>query len=375
MPRLLVTGGAGFIGSNFAQYWLTQHPGDRLVVLDALTYAGNLANLASINGRSEYRFVHGNICDTDLVQGLLRDEEIDTIVHFAAESHVDRSIVGPDEFITTNVLGTHSLLKAAKTVWLQERGGRPHRFHHVSTDEVYGSLGPDAPPFVETSPYMPNSPYAASKAASDHLVRAYHRTYGLCVTISNCSNNYGPYQYPEKLIPLAIARVLEGQAIPVYGDGRNIRDWIHVVDHCRGIGKILTNGESGEVYNIGAHGECENLELLTNLCAAIDECFGSDPQLRRRFPLAPSSLGRHAESSIQFVADRPGHDRRYAINTVKVERDLGYKASISLHDGLLKTVEWYIANQNWWPTVHNAKGEQAKGGSKALAAQTPPRQL
>ncbi|HWW20048.1 MAG TPA: dTDP-glucose 4,6-dehydratase, partial [Steroidobacteraceae bacterium] len=239
MNRLLITGGAGFIGANFVHYWLGTHAGDRVVVLDALTYAGNLSNLQSIAQRAEYRFVHGNICDTPLVERLLREERLDTIVHFAAESHVDRSIEGPDAFIETNVIGTHSLLKAARRVWLDERHVPTHRFHHVSTDEVYGSLGPTDAAFTESTAYAPNSPYSASKAASDHLVRAYHHTYGLCTTISNCSNNYGPLQFPEKLIPLMITQILAGKSLPVYGDGRNIRDWLHVEDHCRGIETVL----------------------------------------------------------------------------------------------------------------------------------------
>jgi dTDP-glucose 4,6-dehydratase len=257
MPRLLVTGGAGFIGANFVHYRLARHPGERLVVLDALTYAGNPASLAAVKARPDLRFVHGDIRDTDLVERLLREEQIDTLVHFAAESHVDRSIQGPDAFIETNVLGTHSLLKAARKAWLEEGHGRdrPHRFHHVSTDEVYGSLGPSDPAFHERTPYAPNSPYSASKAASDHLVRAYHHTYGLPVTISNCSNNYGPFQFPEKLIPLMIVNLLQGRPLPVYGDGLNVRDWLHVSDHCRSIDLILSSGRVGEVYNVGGGSE------------------------------------------------------------------------------------------------------------------------
>jgi dTDP-glucose 4,6-dehydratase len=354
MARLLVTGGAGFIGSNFVHYWVTRHPNDRLVVLDALTYAGNLANIQSLRGRPQYRFVHGNICNTELVKALLVEEQLDTIVHFAAESHVDRSIVDPDEFIMTNVLGTHSLLKAARHYWLEERRDEPHRFHHVSTDEVYGSLAPDDLPFSESTPYAPNSPYAASKAASDHLVRAYHRTYGLCVTISNCSNNYGPYQFPEKLLPLAISQALDGKPIPVYGDGRNVRDWIHVTDHCAGIDRILSHGKAGQVYNLGSHGECENLTLIGMLCETLDNCFARSPVLRQQFPRAPS--GR-ADSLIQFVKDRPGHDRRYAISSEKVERQLGFKPSVSLSDGLNKTVEWYLANEDWWRALQRSRSK------------------
>jgi dTDP-glucose 4,6-dehydratase len=354
MARLLVTGGAGFIGSNFVHFWLARHPGARVVVLDALTYAGNRANLRVVEGRDDYRFVHGNICDTRLVEDLLLQENIDTIVHFAAESHVDRSISGPDEFITTNVVGTHSLLKAAKVAWI-DAGIQPHRFHHVSTDEVYGSLGPDEAPFSEASPYAPNSPYAASKAASDHLVRAYHRTYGLSVTTSNCSNNYGPYQFPEKLIPVAIARVLSGQSIPVYGDGRNVRDWIHVADHCHGIEQILTQGVSGEVYNIGAHDECDNIGLLRLLCAAIDSALAGSVDFCAKFPKACAGQGRRAESLIEFVKDRPGHDRRYAINSGKMERELGFSAAVSLSEGLRATVEWYLSNDTWWRHAPNAR--------------------
>src|ERR1700736_6244424 len=262
MQGMLVTGGAGFIGANFVHHCLEHHPGVRLVVLDALTYAGKVENLYAVNGCPSLRFVHGNITDQGLVEGILRDEKLDTIVHFAAESHVDRSIHGPDEFIHTNIVGTHSLLKAARKVWLDQRTVDKHRFHHVSTDEVYGSLGPDDPPFHERTPYCPNSPYSASKAASDHLVRAYNWRYGLQVTTSNCSNNYGPYHLPEKLIPLVIINILHGRALPIYGDGRNVRDWLHVGDHCRGIELILLKGIPGESYNIGGSSEIENLELV-----------------------------------------------------------------------------------------------------------------
>src|SRR5580658_9901950 len=284
MSRLLITGGAGFIGANFVHHWLTEHPGDRLVVLDALTYAGNLANLEAAREREELRFVKGNICDTALVETLLRDERLDTVVHFAAESHVDRSIEGPDAFIETNVIGTHSLLKAARRVWLEDKSVPSHRFHHVSTDEVYGSLGAEDPPFTESTPYAPNSPYSASKAASDHLVRAYHHTYGLQTTISNCSNNYGPHQFAEKLIPVMIAQLLAGKSLPVYGDGRNIRDWLHVHDHCRGIEAVLTRGRPGQVYNIGGRSECENILLVHMLCRIVDEYIVATSELRQTFP-------------------------------------------------------------------------------------------
>ena len=351
MPRLLVTGGAGFIGANFVHYWLQAHPGERLVVLDALTYAGNLANLEPVKGRPELEFVQGNICDTPHVERLLRTEGIDTIVHFAAESHVDRSIHGPDAFIETNVQGTHSMLKAARKVWLEEKAVATHRFHHVSTDEVYGSLGPDEAAFHERTPYAPNSPYSASKAASDHLVRAYHHTYGLQVTTSNCSNNYGPFHFPEKLIPLMIVNLLHGRALPIYGDGRNVRDWLHVSDHCRGIDLILQKGRAGEVYNIGGGVESENLKLVETLCAVADEALGSREDLRTRFPDSPAARGAKSSSLMQFVKDRPGHDRRYAIDCGKVERELGYEAQMSLDRGLRETFEWYVQNEWWWRAV------------------------
>jgi dTDP-glucose 4,6-dehydratase len=340
--RLLVTGGAGFIGSNFVRHWLGRYPGDRLVVLDALTYAGSLANLQSVSRRSEFSFVHGNICDTPLVERLLREELLDTIVHFAAESHVDRSIEGPDAFIETNIVGTHSMLKAARRVWLEERVTERHRFHHISTDEVYGSLAPGDPPFSETTPYAPNSPYSASKAASDHLVRAYHHTYGLETTISNCSNNYGPFQFAEKLIPLMISQLTAGKPLPVYGDGRNIRDWLHVEDHCRGIDAVLRRGQPGQVYNIGGHCECENIELVRTLCRLVDEHLTTNETAYRRFPDAAVHRGRRSHELIQFVRDRPGHDRRYAIDCLKVEQTCDFRAQIALEAGLRETVAWYL---------------------------------
>ncbi len=304
MARLLVTGGAGFIGTNFVHYWLREHPADRVVVLDALTYAGNRANLAPVEGEKNFRFVHGNICDTALVEKLLREHQLDVIVHFAAESHVDRSIAGPDAFIETNVYGTHSMLKAARQVWLEEQSVPRHRFHHVSTDEVYGSLAPDEAPFAETTPYAPNSPYSASKAASDHLVRAYHHTYELATTTSNCSNNYGPYQFAEKLIPLIITRILNGEPIPVYGDGRNIRDWLHVEDHCRAIDLILARGRIGEVYNVGGQSERENIAIVRELCQLIEAQFAAAPALRARFPHSPCARGA-GSAQPDFLCDRP----------------------------------------------------------------------
>ncbi|MGK0673449.1 MAG: dTDP-glucose 4,6-dehydratase [Halothiobacillaceae bacterium] len=351
--NLLVTGGAGFIGSNFVHYWMRHHPNDRVVVLDALTYAGNLANLDAIKDRPNFRFVHGDIRDQALVEQLLREEGLDTIVHFAAESHVDRSILGPDAFIQTNILGTHHLLKAAKAVWLDDPHHRreDHRFHHVSTDEVYGSLGPNDPPFTETTPYAPNSPYAASKAASDHLVRAYHHTYGLKVTISNCSNNYGPYHFPEKLIPLCIINILQGEPLPIYGDGMNIRDWLYVEDHARGIELILERGVVGEVYNIGGNNEWTNIDIVKLLCRLIDDAFAMDWRLVTRFPDAPASRGRKSETLITHVKDRPGHDRRYAIDANKIMTELGYHPRQTFESGIRATLDWYLANEAWWRAV------------------------
>ena len=342
MARLLVTGGAGFIGSNFVAYWLDSHPQARVVVLDALTYAGNLANLESVSARPEFRFVHGDIGDTALVERLLREEGLDTIVHFAAESHVDRSIEGPDAFIETNIIGTHSMLKAARRVWLEERAVPAHRFHHVSTDEVYGSLGSDDAPFTESTPYAPNSPYSASKAASDHLVRSYQHTYGLHTTISNCSNNYGPHQFPEKLIPVMISQLLAGEPLPVYGDGRNVRDWLHVEDHCRGIEAVLKHGRVGEVYNIGGRAECENLRLVRTLCTIVDGELSANEELRGRFPNSPAARGVAGESLLRYVTDRPGHDRRYAIDCAKIEKECSFRPRIALEAGLKATVAWYL---------------------------------
>ncbi|HEY0114512.1 MAG TPA: dTDP-glucose 4,6-dehydratase [Allosphingosinicella sp.] len=347
MPGLLVTGGAGFIGANFVRYWSSGHPGDRLVVLDALTYAGDRANLAGVEPLT---FVHGDIRDTALVRRLIRDHGLDTIVHFAAQSHVDRSIAAPGAFVDTNVAGTHSLLVAARAEWLAG-GGRPHRFHHVSTDEVYGSLGHDEAPFTEARPYAPNSPYAASKAAADHLVRAYHRTYGLDTVITICSNNYGPYQYPEKLIPLFLRNCLLGLPLPVYGDGMNVRDWLHVEDHVRGIECALRRGLPGEVYHIGGGQELANLVLVQMLCAAVDRAFAADPALSRRFPNAPAVSGTASASLMRMVEDRPGHDRRYALNDGKARAVLGYRARRSLAQGLEETVAWYLRQANFARTA------------------------
>ncbi|WP_137680186.1 dTDP-glucose 4,6-dehydratase [Aurantiacibacter suaedae] len=345
MSEILVTGGAGFIGANFVHHWRKAHPDDAVCVLDLLTYAGNPANLDGLEGVD---LVVGDIRDTALVESLLRDRKIDRLVHFAAETHVDRSISGPDAFISTNIDGTHSLLKAARTVWLDEGSGRPHRFHHVSTDEVYGSLGPNDPAFSETTPYAPNSPYSASKAASDHLVRAYHHTFGLETTTSNCSNNYGPYQFPEKLIPLFLINCLEGRSLPIYGDGMNVRDWLHVEDHCRGIELVLEKGKPGEVYNIGGGEELPNMTVIDAICAAVDRAFEDVEVLAERYPDAPAANGKITSDLKTFVTDRAGHDRRYAIDCSKIERELGYRPRNSFAEGLAATLAWYLVNEEWW---------------------------
>jgi len=344
---LLVTGAAGFIGANFVHYWLHHHAGDRVIAYDALTYAGNRANLASVEKHPNFSFVHADIRDEARVAWLLREEDVTRIVHFAAESHVDRSISGPDAFIETNIIGTHSLLKAAREVWL-EGSGRPHRFHHVSTDEVYGSLSPDAPGFHEAQQYQPNSPYSASKAASDHLVRAYHHTYGLQVTTSNCSNNYGPFHFPEKLIPLCLTNILRGLSLPVYGDGSNIRDWLYVEDHCRGIELVLEGGSVGESYNIGGNNEWNNLAIVELLCDRLDARFAANPSLAGRFPDANPARGASTRDSIRFVTDRAGHDWRYAIDASRIMNELGYVPRESFETGIEKTIDWYLAHEDWW---------------------------
>jgi len=338
MQNVLVTGGAGFIGSNFIRRLLGSAPAVRVVNLDALTYAGSRENLRGLPDGDRHILVEGNICDHALVRRLLREHRIDTIVHFAAESHVDRSILGPQPFIHTNVVGTFTLLEEARQYWLVERalGALTHRFHHVSTDEVFGSLRINDPPFTETTPYAPNSPYAASKAASDHLVRAYGHTYGLQVTISNCSNNYGPFQFPEKLIPLTILNALAGMQLPVYGDGQQIRDWLYVEDHCEAVEVILRNGRAGETYNIGGGNQPANLTIVESICDILDE-------------LMPTAVPHRQQ--IGFVADRPGHDRRYAMDSTKITRELGWRPRHSLEEGLRSTVEWFLGNADWCAAI------------------------
>jgi len=340
---ILVTGGAGFIGANFVLDWLA-HADEPVVNLDKLTYAGNLNNLGAVMNDVRHIFVQGDICDAALVGRLLADHRPRAIVHFAAESHVDRSIVGPDAFVSTNVNGTFTLLQAARTYWsgLQGSSRDGFRFLHVSTDEVYGTLGPADGPFTETTAYAPNSPYSASKAASDHFVRAYHHTYGLPTLTTNCSNNYGPFQFPEKLIPLVIANALAGKPLPVYGDGLQVRDWLYVGDHCSAIARVLAGGKPGEVYNIGGWNERTNLDVVNALCAMLDK-------------LAPKAAAGSYRDQITFVADRPGHDRRYAIDAAKIDRELGWKPHESFVSGIEKTVRWYLANQEWVRDVQSGE--------------------
>jgi dTDP-glucose 4,6-dehydratase len=348
---LLVTGAAGFIGSNFIYYWKEKYPDQALVILDALTYAGNKNNLQQFIDAKEIIFVHGSICDATLVRQVIIDNSIDTIIHFAAESHVDRSITGPDAFIETNIVGTHTLLRVAKECWLGENKVTNHHFHHVSTDEVYGTLAADDPAFNETTPYAPNSPYAASKAASDHLVRSYHHTFKMRITTSNCSNNYGPYQFPEKLIPLCMLNILAGRALPIYGDGLQIRDWLYVDDHNRGIDLVINQGQQGETYNIGGNNEWANIDVVKLLCKIVGEKFNADSRLATRFPNSPCAKSEKAESLITYVTDRPGHDTRYAVDAGKIMNELGYSPVEIFESGLEKTVDWYLNNEDWWQSI------------------------
>ncbi len=361
MHTLLVTGGAGFIGSNFIRYMLEHEPEIRIVNLDKLTYAGSLENLNGLPDPARHTFVQGDICDAALVARLLREHRVDTIVHFAAESHVDRSILGPGEFVQTNIVGTFTLLEAARAFWLQERalGSAPVRFHHVSTDEVYGTLGPDDPPFDENTPYAPRSPYAASKASSDHLARAYFHTYGLPVTITNCSNNYGPYQFPEKLIPLMVLNAAEGKPLPVYGDGMQIRDWLYVDDHSEAIRRVLHSGRPGETYAVGGDNQPPNIEIVRTICQILDE-------------LQPASPHTPHERLITHVPDRPGHDRRYDIDITKIRTELGWEPSEKLETGLLKTVRWYLENPEWVAAIRKQQEYQQWLEANYVSRTAPP---
>jgi len=354
LSHILVTGGAGFIGGNFVLNWLANASADGVVNVDKLTYAGNRKTLASLEGDRRHVFSQTDICDRAALDELLTTYKPRAVVHFAAESHVDRSIHGPGEFIQTNIVGTFTLLEAVRAYWssLDDAGRAAFRFLHVSTDEVFGSLGATDPQFAETTPYAPNSPYSASKAASDHLVRAYHHTYGLPVLTTNCSNNYGPYHFPEKLIPLMIANALGGKPLPVYGDGLNVRDWLYVGDHCAAIREVLARGTVGETYNVGGWNEMTNLDVVHTLCDLLDE-------------LSPRAAGSYREQ-ITFVKDRPGHDRRYAIDARKLERELGWKPAETFETGLRKTVQWYLDNQAWVQDVMS--GEYRNWVAKQYAA-------
>ena len=345
MKNVLVTGDAGFIGSNFIRFLLEKEPKILILNLDVLTYAGSLENLKDVFTDERYKFIEGNIRDFKLCSQVIRDWDIDTVVHFAAESHVDRSIEGPAQFIETNISGTFTLLECVRSIWLNNRKHPldDFRFHHISTDEVFGSLGVNEAPFHEFTPYAPNSPYSASKAASDHLVRAYHKTYGLPVTISNASNNYGPFQFPEKLIPLVILNALERKPIPVYGDGMQIRDWIYVTDHCSAIWQILNRGKIGETYNIGGNNQPTNLEIVRIICSLMDE-FQPDHAPHDRL--------------IQFVKDRPGHDRRYAMDIQKISSELGWMPQETLQSGLRKTIEWYLKHNQWLQAIRDQNDYQ-----------------
>ena len=341
MKNVLVTGGAGFIGSNFVKYLLKEED-VQIINYDALTYAGSLENLKDLSDPSRHKFVEGNICDAPLLGKIIRKNKIDTVVHFAAESHVDRSIHGPAEFIQTNIIGTFTLLEAFKQFWIDDQAfsSEAVRFHHISTDEVYGSLEPDDPPFSETTPYAPNSPYAASKASSDHLVRSYAHTYGLPITITNCSNNYGPVQFPEKLIPLIILNAIIGKNLPIYGDGQQIRDWLYVEDHCDAILRVVKDGLPGETYNIGGGNQPTNLEIVEMISAILDQRLPDSPFIPHK-------------SLIRYIEDRPGHDRRYAIDSSKIRTDLGWEPRETLNSGLQKTVDWYLKNSAWISKVTN----------------------
>lgn len=351
MHTVLITGGAGFIGQNLVHAWRAARPLDRLVVVDAMTYAANLRSLEPLIAERGIGFVKGDINDAALIRNLFDEHRFTRVAHLAAESHVDRSIDDPKAFLQTNVLGTFTLLKAALDHW-RTAGTLEHcRFLHVSTDEVYGSLGPDDPAFTENSPYRPNSPYAASKASSDHLVRSFVATYGMPALITNCSNNYGSYQHPEKLIPLMIIHALEGKPLPIYGDGSNVRDWLHVSTHCEALMSVIERGRVGETYNIGGDNEYNNRNVVGLICDTLDRGFAADSQLAARFPACPAAAGKTCRSLISFVTDRPGHDYRYAIDASKLAGELGCRSHIDFADGIGRTVHWYLDHESWWHDV------------------------
>ena len=351
MHSVLITGGAGFIGQNLVHAWRKARASDRLVVIDAMTYAANIRSLEAVIARGEIAFVKGDIGDAALMQRLFDEHRFTRVLHLAAESHVDRSIVDPGAFLQTNVLGTFALLKTALDLWRGAGTMERARFLHVSTDEVYGSLGADDPAFTEFSAYRPNSPYAASKAASDHLVRSFVATYRMPALITNCSNNYGPYQHPEKLIPLMIIHALEGKPLPIYGDGSNVRDWLHVSDHCDALMAVIERGRVGETYNVGGGNERNNRDVVSVICDTIDRAFAGNAALAARFPSCPAASGRSTRTLISFVTDRPGHDHRYAINASKLAGELGVHGRIAFDGGLAQTVQWYLDHEAWWRDV------------------------
>ena len=351
MQSVLITGGAGFIGQNLVHAWRAARPADRLVVVDAMTYAANIRSLEPLIADRSIAFVKGDIGDAALMQRLFDEHKFTRVAHLAAESHVDRSIADPEAFLQTNVLGTFTLLRAALDAWRTTALLGSARFLHVSTDEVYGSLGASDPAFAEETPYRPNSPYAASKASSDHLVRAYVTTYGMPALITNCSNNYGPYQHPEKLIPLMIIHALEGKPLPVYGDGSNVRDWLHVSDHCDALMSVIERGRTGETYNVGSGNERNNRDVVGLICDTIDRAFAGDSSLTSRFPSCPAASGRSCRALITYVTDRPGHDHRYAINAAKLATELGSRCSVDFESGLDRTVRWYLDQEQWWRDV------------------------
>jgi dTDP-glucose 4,6-dehydratase len=358
---LMITGGAGFIGTNFTWFWARRHANDSIVVVDALTYAGCAANISGLIESGSVTLATVDIRNEGEISRLIDAHAIDTVVHFAAESHVDRSIDGPANCVSTNVVGTQVLLDCARRAWSRRAGGQAScRFHHVSTDEVYGSLELDSPRFSETTAYAPRSPYSASKAASDHLVRAYGNTYGLPWTISNCSNNYGPYQYPEKLIPQSLALMLLGRPVPIYGTGRNVRDWLHVDDHCLALESILLGDRIGETFNIGGDAERTNIEIVTQLADLLDRAIDGNEALRKRYSECPATAGANCRSLIEFVRDRPGHDLRYAVDTAKILGALGFRPTVQLDTGLARTLQWYLENHDWWTSRLPAASQTPK---------------
>jgi len=346
MSNILITGAAGFIGANFLYKWIDKYQDDRVIVLDLLTYAGNYLTIKSLADQNKIKFIKGDICNSNLVKSIFEEYKVEIVLNFAAESHVDRSILNSNKFVNTNIVGTHILLSEALYAWGDNFDGK--HFHHVSTDEVYGDLGENSPPFSESTPYAPNSPYSASKASSNHLVRAFNVTYGLPTTISNCSNNYGPSQFPEKLIPLVLINALEGKKLPIYGDGSNIRDWLYVDDHCEAIMKIINLGKTGTTYNVGGNNQVTNIDLVLKLCELLDEKLSQNNEFIKIFPECSIIKNKESRDLIVYIEDRLGHDRRYAIDSKKITKELGFSPRVNYLDGLSSTILWYLNNKDWW---------------------------